>query len=111
MQLNKVLRPHMSQPIYDQFFALGSIDANGIQHMNDWIDVHCEVHGREYLLWVENPTNSWHPFTVLCEKCGEKLITHADIRLAADFAKYVPDMKIRARALATPHRSSFQKDP
>lgn len=70
-------------------------------NVQNWKQVYCDAHGQEHLIWIENPTNSWTPFTVVCSECEGKLIGHADIRLAADFAKNVPNMNIRTRTPAS----------
>jgi hypothetical protein len=66
--------------------------------MLKWDEVFCEVHGNDGLVWIENETDAAHEFTVVCERCANRVITHADYRLADAYASNFIEMQIQLRS-------------
>lgn len=66
--------------------------------MLKWDEVFCEIHGDGGLVWIENETGAAYEFTVVCERCANRVITHADYELADDYASNFVEMQIKLKS-------------
>lgn len=66
--------------------------------MLEWDEVFCEVHGNDGLVWIENETGAAYEFTVVCERCANRVITHADYELADAYASNFIEMQIQLKS-------------
>lgn len=66
--------------------------------MLEWDEVFCEVHGNDGLVWNENETGAEHEFTVVCERCADRVITYADYALADAYASNFWEMRIKLKS-------------
>ena len=66
--------------------------------MLEWDEVFCEVHGNDGLVWIENEAGAAYEFTVVCERCANRVITHADYELADAYASNFVEMQIQLKS-------------